>query len=151
MALVFRFLSSLSLFIVQRLDLPSSQSEVFFFFLILLMYLLFLFGWHLRPMEVPRLGVYSELQRPAYTTATATGDPSCICNLHCSSQQCWILNPRNQARDQTPLLMDNSWVLNVLSHHGNSQKFFFFFFFFLFFLSLQGCLKGTTGGGGGGH
>ena len=29
--------------------------------------------WH---MEVPRLGVESELQLPAYTTATATQDPS---------------------------------------------------------------------------
>ena len=27
-------------------------------------------------MEVPRLGVESELQLPAYTTATATLDPS---------------------------------------------------------------------------
>ena len=41
--------------------------------------LLFLFlGPHLRHMEVPRLGVQSELQLPAYTTATATQDPSCI-------------------------------------------------------------------------
>ena len=33
-------------------------------------------------MEVPRLGVESELQLPAYTTATATLDPSHICDLH---------------------------------------------------------------------
>ena len=31
---------------------------------------------HLRPMEVPRPGVESELQLPVYTTATATLDPS---------------------------------------------------------------------------
>ena len=31
--------------------------------------------------EVPRLGVESELQLPAYTTATATWDPSHICEL----------------------------------------------------------------------
>ena len=30
-------------------------------------------------MEVPRLGVKSELQLPAYTTATATQDPSLGC------------------------------------------------------------------------
>ena len=30
-------------------------------------------------MEVPRLGVESELQLPVYTTATATKDPSRIC------------------------------------------------------------------------
>ena len=38
--------------------------------------------WH---MEVPKLGVESELQLPAYTTATATPDLSHICKLHCSS------------------------------------------------------------------
>ena len=35
--------------------------------------------WH---MEVPRLGVESELQLPAYTTATATQDPSHIFDIH---------------------------------------------------------------------
>ena len=33
-------------------------------------------------MEVPRLGVESELQLPAYTTVTATCDLSGICDLH---------------------------------------------------------------------
>ena len=33
-------------------------------------------------MEVPRPGVQLELQPPAYTTATATQDPSRICNLY---------------------------------------------------------------------
>ena len=46
-------------------------------------------------MEVPRLGVESELQLPAYTTATVTRDPSLIFDLDPSSQQCWILNPLN--------------------------------------------------------
>ena len=32
-------------------------------------------GLHLRHMEVPRLGVKSELQLPAYTTAAAMPDP----------------------------------------------------------------------------
>jgi len=45
--------------------------------------------WH---MEVPRLWVESELQLPAYTTATATLDSSCICDLHLSSRQHLILN-----------------------------------------------------------
>ena len=45
-------------------------------------------------MEVPRLGVESELQPPAYTTATAMLDPSCICDLHRR-----ILNPLSKARD----------------------------------------------------
>ena len=50
-------------------------------------------------MEVPRLGVKSELQLPAYATATATRDQSPVCDLHHSSQQCWILNPLKEARD----------------------------------------------------
>ena len=33
-------------------------------------------------MEVPRLGVKWELHLLAYTTATATPDPSLICDLH---------------------------------------------------------------------
>ena len=36
---------------------------------------LFFLGLHSRHMEVPKLGVESELQLPAYTTATATSDP----------------------------------------------------------------------------
>ena len=32
-------------------------------------------------MEVPRLGVESELQLPAYATVTETPDPSHMCDL----------------------------------------------------------------------
>ena len=39
-------------------------------------------GSHMQHMEVPRLGVESELQLPAYATATATWDLSHVCNLH---------------------------------------------------------------------
>ena len=39
----------------------------------------------IRHMEVPRLGVESELQLPAYATATAMPDLSYICDLHHSS------------------------------------------------------------------
>ena len=49
--------------------------------------------------EVPRLGVESELQLPAYPTATATRDPSHVCHLHLSSWHHWILNPLSEARD----------------------------------------------------
>ena len=74
---------------------------------------LLLFGFlgpHLRHVEVPGLGVESELQLPAYTTATATRDPSHVCDLHHSSWQCWILNPLKEARDQTCILTDTSRV-----------------------------------------
>jgi len=54
---------------------------------------------------VPRLGVESEMQPPAYARATAMRDPSCVCNLHHSSRQHRILNPLSKARDQTCNLM----------------------------------------------
>ena len=38
-------------------------------------------------MDIPRLQVELELQLPAYTTAIAKRDLSCVCNLHCSSWQ----------------------------------------------------------------
>ena len=54
----------------------------------MLLFVAFCFlGPHPQHMEFPRLGVLSELQLPAYTTATAMPDPSCVCNLHHSSQQ----------------------------------------------------------------
>ena len=61
--------------------------------------------WH---MEVPRLGVESELQLPAYITATQ--DLSCICDLHHNSRQCQIFSPLSKARDPTCILMHPSWV-----------------------------------------
>ena len=48
-------------------------------------------GLHLWHMEVPRPGVKSELQLPAYTTATATPALSHVCDLHHSSGQHRIL------------------------------------------------------------
>ena len=56
-----------------------------------------------------------------YTTATATHDMRCVCNLHHSSWQQQILNPLIKARDWTCILMDTSCVhSNLLSHSGNS-------------------------------
>ena len=46
---------------------------------------------HLWHMEILKLGVESELQLLAYTTATAMQDPSHVCDLHHSLQQHWIL------------------------------------------------------------
>ena len=58
--------------------------------------------WH---MEIPRLGVESQLQQLAYTTAIAIQDPSRVCDLYHSSGQGWILNPLSEARDRTCNLM----------------------------------------------
>ena len=43
-------------------------------------------------------------------TATAMPNPSHVCELHHSSQQCQILNQLRRARDKTCILMDPSWV-----------------------------------------
>ena len=40
------------------------------------------------------------------------------CTTACGKR--WILNPLREARDQTGVLRDSSWVLNLLSHSGNS-------------------------------
>ena len=101
-----------------------SASIYFFFFFFFLGPLL----WH---MEVPRLGVKSELHLLACTTATATQDPSHICDLHHSSQKRQILNPLSEARDQSCILMDTSGVhYLLLSHNGNSNNISFYFFVF---------------------
>ena len=73
--------------------------------------------WH---MEVPRLGFESELQLPAYTTATATR-PSHIYDQHHSLWQHQILNPLSEARNQTQVPVDTSWVCYPLSHDGISK------------------------------
>ena len=59
-------------------------------------------------MEVPRVGVKVELWPLAYSTATATLDLKCVCDLHHSSWQCQILNSLSGVRDQTHVLMDTS-------------------------------------------
>ena len=65
---------------------------------------------YLRHMEVPRLRAESKLQLLAYATATAMPDLSRVCDLHHSSQQCWILNLLSEAMDQTVILMDTRWI-----------------------------------------
>ena len=61
-------------------------------------------------MEVSGLGVESELQLQAYTTATAMPDLSCVYGLHHSSGQHQILNPLREARGRSRILMDPSRV-----------------------------------------
>ena len=62
---------------------PRTPSCPHFFFLSLQL--------HLWLMEVPKLGVKSEPQLPAYITATP--DPTCTCDLRRSLRQRLILNP----------------------------------------------------------
>ena len=69
-------------------------------------------------MEVPWLGVELELQLLAYTSQAARSEPSLQ-----PTPQLQILNPLSEARDWTHILMDTSWVHNLLSHNGNSKCF----------------------------
>ena len=80
----------------------------------LFIYLLIFSGLHWQwYMEVSQLGVESDLQLPAYTTATAMWDPSHVCNLHHSSWQRQILNPLSKAHIE-PV---SSWILVRFVNH----------------------------------
>lgn len=59
---------------------------------------------HLQHMEGPRLCVELKLQLLVYTRAKATPHPRHICDLHRSLQQCQVLNPLTEARDQSHIL-----------------------------------------------
>ena len=73
-------------------------------------------------MEIPSLGGESELQLPAYATATAMQDPNHVCDLHHSSLQCQILNPQGEARDGTHNLMVPSRIHFHCSTTGGPQE-----------------------------
>ena len=96
--------------ILRILPIIGSFLDPYYKILYLSIYLFCFLGPHLWHMEVPRLGAESELQLPAYTTATATPDPSRVCDLHHSSQQRRILNPLSKARDRTLNLIVSRWV-----------------------------------------
>ena len=74
--------------------------------------------WH---MEVARLGDESEFQ----LLATATWDPSHICDLYYSSQH-RIFNPPSEARDWICVLMDNSQIRFCCATVGTPARTFLF-------------------------
>ena len=57
-------------------------------------------------MEVPRLGVESELQLSAYTTATAQGVQAASATYTTVHRNARSINPLSKASDQTHVLMD---------------------------------------------
>ena len=81
------------------LSVTVSTFPIYFILLSFIVLLSFL-GPHPRHMEVPRLGVESELQPPACATATTTSDLSRICDIYHSSRQHRILNPLSKARNR---------------------------------------------------
>ena len=95
---------------------PTETLQVLF--LVCLFFVCLFLGPHVWHMDTSGLGVKSKL--PACTTARAMPDLSPIHNLHRSSRPHRTLNPLSAAKDQTRILMDNSQLLNLLSHNGNS-------------------------------
>ena len=59
----------------------------------------FFLGLQLQHTEVPMREVELELQLLAYPPASATPDPSHICDLNPTLWQRWILNPLSEASD----------------------------------------------------
>ena len=62
----------------------------------------------------------------AYTTATATPDPSLVFDLHHSSRQCQIFNPLSKARDRTRNFMVPSWIHFCCGTRGTPSLVTFF-------------------------
>ena len=78
-------------------------------------FFLFSYYLHLSHIEVPGLGWNLSCSCGLHHSQGNT-ESSCICELCYSLQQCQILAPLSEARDQT-------WVLNLLSHNGNASIF----------------------------
>ena len=75
----------------RKSSVSASEFHCFIFF--------FFLRPHLQHLQVPGLGLISELQLPAYTTATAKPDLSLICDLCFSLWQHRSLNPLSKARN----------------------------------------------------
>ena len=115
-------------------DTKSTQKDQLIFYILAikiwtsknLFIYLFIFcflGPHLGHMEVSRLEVESVLQLPAYTTAIAMQNMSCICDPHHSSWPRWIseqgqgsnLCPHGYQSDLFPLHRNrNSWTSKLI-------------------------------------
>ena len=83
-------------------------------------------------MEVPRLGVKLELQLPAYATATATRDPSLICDLHHGSWQHLILNPLSKTAVRNCNCMVPSQIHFPCTTTGTLFLVTFYYYYYLF-------------------
>ena len=81
---------------ISEIHIKLTIVTIYFYFILFYFLPLGLHPWH---MEVPRLGVQSELHLLAYATAIATRDLSLVSDLHHSLWQCQILNPLSKGRD----------------------------------------------------
>ena len=76
-------------------------------------------------MEIPRLGVKSELQLSAYAPGTAMQNEATSATYTTSPGE-QDPYPLSEARDQICILMDMMYVYNPLSHNGNSSILLYF-------------------------
>ena len=84
---------------------------------------------HLQHMEVPRLGVQSKLQLPAYATATAMPDPrsATYATAHGNAESL-------AHRGRPGIESMSSWILvGFITAVPQRELLRFFFFFFFFF------------------
>ena len=104
----------------KKLKVGNSTSFKFQLFKFLFICLLPFLGLHLQHIEVPRLGVKSELQLLTYTMARATRDTSCVCDLHHSSRNVRYLTYWVRPGIESA----SSWILigfvTRWAHHRNS-------------------------------
>ena len=78
------------------------SNDCSFFFFLFFFFFVFL-GQYLWHMEVPGLDLN-------WSCSHRATPQHCICDLHHNSQQCPILNPLSEARDQNCILMDTSRI-----------------------------------------
>ena len=106
----------------QRMSNCFRNSFLFFNFLS--------FFCHMAPVALwkfPGKGLNQSCSYGLYHSHSNTGFkthlwPTSQPQQHHSLQQCWILNPLSEARDQTLIFMDTSLVLNPLNHKGNANE-----------------------------
>ena len=87
----------------------------------------FFFLFMVKPVAYGSLHVRGWIRAAAEadTTAMTTPDPSHICSLCCTLQQCRILNLLSKTKDETCIFTERYQVLNLLSHNENSWPLYF--------------------------
>ena len=109
------YLANILFFIFKLFE--SSTIMLFFFFF---------FFWLFRAAPVAyESSQVRELELQLLAYATATQDPSCVCNLHDSSRQRRILNPVSKARDLICNLVDTSWIHFCCATTGTPMHYIF--------------------------
>ena len=121
-----------------KCDLPCMLGQLTLFLHVVkqISYGFSFFRPHLWHMKVPRLRSNQSCNCWPRPQSRPCQIQAKVCDLGHSSRQCQIFNLLGEAREQTHILMDTSWVLKPLSHDENSWSPVFNFFFFFLWLPL---------------